>query len=105
MADQKTSLLINRQVPEYIRDEYPLFITFLEAYYEYLETKQGSQINDLVAKSKDLRNISDVDDSIDDFENSFFNSYATLLPKDGNIDKAFLIKHVLPIYLSKGNEK
>jgi len=104
MSDNKVSLLINRQVPEFVRDEYPLFITFLEAYYEYLETKQGTQINDLISVSKDLRNLSDVDDSIEDFEQQFFNSFATYLPKDVTVDKAFLIKNVLPIYLSKGSE-
>ena len=104
MSDLKTSLLVNRQVPEFIREEYPLFITFLEAYYEYLETKQGSELNDLTAKAKDLRYLSDVDSSIDDFESNFFNSYATLIPKDVQVDKAFLIKNVLPLYLSKGSE-
>ena len=105
MSFANTSILINRQVPEFIREEYPVFITFLEAYYEYLETKQGTEINDLTAKSKDLRNLSDVDDSIEDFEQQFFNSYATFLPKDVEIDKAVLIKNVLPLYLSKGSEK
>ena len=76
MADNLTSLLINRQVPEFVREEHPLFITFLEAYYEYLEQKQGTQINDLTTRAKDLRYISDVDDSIDDFEINFFNNYA-----------------------------
>ena len=104
MSDNKVSLLINRQVPEFVRDEYPLFITFLEAYYEYLETKQGTQLNDLTSVSKKLRNLSDVDDSIEDFEQQFFNSFATYLPKDVTVDKAFLIKNVLPIYLSKGSE-
>ena len=105
MSDLKTSLLVNRQVPEFIRDEYPLFITFLEAYYQFLETKQGTKLNDLTQRAKDLRYISDVDESIDDFENNFFNTYATLLPKDVEVDKAFLIKNVLPLYLAKGNEK
>jgi hypothetical protein len=104
MSNLKTSLLVNRQVPEFIREEYPLFITFLEAYYEYLETKQGSELNDLTTKAKDLRYLSDVDSSIDDFESNFFNSYASLIPKDVQVDKAFLIKNVLPLYLSKGSE-
>jgi len=104
MSDLKTSLLVNRQVPEFIREEYPLFVTFLEAYYEYLETQQGTQLNDLTAKAKDLKYLSDVDSSIDDFETSFFNSYATLIPRDVQVDKAFLIKNVLPLYLSKGSE-
>ena len=104
MSDLKNSLLVNKQVPEFIREEYPLFITFLEAYYEYLETKQGTEKNDLLAKAKDIRYISDVDQSISDFENNFFNTYATLIPNDVQVDKAFLIKNVLPLYLSKGSE-
>jgi hypothetical protein len=104
MADNLTSLLINRQVPEFVREEHPLFITFLEAYYEYLEQKQGTQINDLTTRAKELRYISDVDDSIDDFEINFFNNYASLLPRDVEVDKATLIKNVLPLYLSKGSE-
>ena len=104
MSDLKTSLLVNRQVPEFVREEYPLFITFLEAYYEYLETKQGTQLNDLTSKAKDLKYLSDVDLSIEDFESNFFNSYASLIPKDVEVDKAFLIKNILPLYLAKGSE-
>ena len=104
MSDNLTSLLINRQVPEFVREEYPLFVTFMEAYYEFLEQKQGTQLNDLTTRSKDLRYISDVDQSIDDFEESFFNSYAELVPRNVQVDKAILIKNVLPIYLSKGSE-
>ena len=105
MSDYKTSLLVNKQVPEFIRDEYPIFVSFLEAYYQFLETKQGSEKNDLVSKSKDLRYITDVDASIDDFEDSFFNTFASLVPHTTEVDKAFLIKNVLPLYLAKGNEK
>ena len=104
MSDLRTSLLVNRQVPEFIREEYPLFISFLEAYYEYLETKQGTQLNDLTQRAKDLRNLSDVDDSIDDFEEQFFATYASLVSKDVEVDKSFLIKNVLPLYLAKGSE-
>ena len=104
MTDKLTSLLVNHQVPEFVREEYPIFINFLEAYYEYLEQKQGTQLNDLTAKAKDLRYISDVDDSIDDFEVNFFNTYASLVPRDVAVDKSSLIKNVLPLYLSKGSE-
>ena len=105
MLEQKVSLLINRQVPEFVRDEYPTFIRFLEAYYEFLENKQTGKNNDLNVKSKDLRYLSDVDYSIGQFEDSFFNTFADLLPKDVQVDKAFLIKQLLPFYLAKGNEK
>jgi hypothetical protein len=101
----KTSLLVNRQVPEFVREEHPLFISFLEAYYEFLENEQGVQNNDLTKTSKDLRYLHDVDFSIDSFEDSFLNQYANLVPKDVKIDKAFLIKNLLPLYLAKGNPK
>ena len=104
-TDYKTSILVNRQLPEFVRDEYPLFQTFLEAYYEFLEQQQGTEQNDLITKAKDLRYISDVDYSIDEFEQQFFNTFAALFPRDVSVDKAFLIKHVLPLYLSKGSEK
>jgi len=101
----RTSVLINRQLPEFIRNEYPLFQAFLEAYYEYLEQKQGTQKNDLISAAKSLRTVADVDESINDFENNFFNSFATLFPKEVSVDKALLIKKALPFYLSKGSEK
>jgi len=102
--DQKTSILINRQLPEYVREEYPLFLTFLEAYYEFLESKQGSQKNDLTTQLKSLRDISDVDESIEEFETQFLNSFASLIPVDAQVDKSFLLKNILPLYQSKGSE-
>jgi len=104
MSFANTSLLINRQVPEFVREEYPLFISFLEAYYEFLEQKQPGQLNDLTRQAKNLRNISDVDLSIEQFETSFFNTFASLIPRDSLVSRDFLIKNVLPLYLSKGNE-
>jgi hypothetical protein len=105
MPDTLNSLLVSSQVPEFVREDHPLFIAFLEAYYEFLENKQGIQKNDLLKKSKDLRNVADVDVSIDEFEEQFFNTFASLLPRDSVLDKATLIKNVLPLYLSKGSEK
>lgn len=105
MSDQKTSLLINRQVPEFVREEHPNFIAFLEAYYEFLENKQGTKKNDLNTQAKQLRYVSDVDASIASFEDNFYNTFANLVPRDVSVDKGILIKHILPLYLAKGSEK
>ena len=104
-TDLKTSLLVEGQVPEFVREQHPAFISFLEAYYEFLEQEQGVQNNDLTSKGKLLRNVSDVDVSIDEFEESFINNFASLIPQEAISDKAFLIKNVLPLYLSRGNIK
>jgi alpha-tubulin suppressor-like RCC1 family protein len=105
MTTQKTSILINRQLPEFIKEEYPLFQTFLEAYYEYLETKQTGIDNDLITRAKELRYSKDVDSSLEDFQDQFINTYLSLFPQNTEVDKSFLIKNILPIYLAKGTEK
>ena len=103
-TDFKTSLLVGRQLPEFVRDEYPTFVTFLEAYYEFLEKKQGTQKNDLVNAAKSLRDIRDVDSSIAEFETNFYNTYASLIPIEVQSDKALLFKHLVPLYRSKGSD-
>lgn len=109
MTDFKTSLLIDKQVPQFIREDYPKFISFLEAYYEFLENEQFtnsvSQKNDLTTQIKKLRYLSDVDRSLDDFEDQFMNMYAPLIPMETEISKDFLLKNIYPLYNSKGSEK
>jgi hypothetical protein len=102
--DKKTSILVSGQLPEFVRDEYPLFATFLEAYYEFLENKQGSNKNDLITEAKNLKTIFDIDQSIDEFEQYFFNTYASLVPVDLQGNKDLLIKNILPLYQAKGSE-
>jgi hypothetical protein len=101
-TDLRTSILVNRQVPEFVREEHPFFISFLEAYYEFLEQQEN---NDVITQGKKLRLVSDVDESIEQFEKNFFNTYASLIPRDLVVSKEVLIKNILPFYLSKGSEK
>jgi hypothetical protein len=104
MTTLKTSLLVNKQIPEFIREDNPKFVHFLEAYYEFLETQQGTQKNDLISKAKDLRYIQDVDYSLEAFEEHFFNVFLSKLPRDVEVNKALLIKNIMPLYLAKGSE-
>ena len=104
--DLKTSLLVNRQVPEFVRDEYPIFVAFLEAYYQFLEgtANTGTTANNLVTTAKSLRDIRDVDSSLDSFETNFYNTYGSLIPLDVQADKALLFKHLVPLYKAKGSD-
>lgn len=103
MTNLRTSSLVYKQVPEFVRDEYPKFVSFLESYYEFLEEKQGTQNNDLIEKSKTLRDISDIDRSLDDFEDNFYEKFAALLPKETEVRKDILFKNLNRLYLAKGN--
>ena len=104
--DLKTSLLVNRQVPEFIRDEYPTFVTFLEAYYQFLEgtANTGTTANNLVTTAKNLRDIRDVDTSLEDFQTNFYNTYGSLIPLDVQANKELLFKHLVPLYKAKGSD-
>jgi hypothetical protein len=100
MTSLKISNLVRNQVPEFIRHEYPKFVSFLEAYYEFLETQQGTQKNDLINQAKSLRYLSDVDSSLDTFENNFYEKFASLLPRDTSVRKDILFKNLTNLYLS-----
>ena len=103
-TDLKTSVHINYQLPEFIREEYPLFKSFMEAYYEFLENKQNGVDNDLITRAKNLKNISDIDLSLDDFEQQFIQTYVNLFPQNTEVTKDFLIKNSLALYKAKGTE-
>ena len=105
-VDLKTSILVSRQIPEFVRDEYPTFVTFLEAYYEFLEGSANTGItsNNLVSTAKSLRDIRDVDLSLSAFETNFYNTYGSLIPLDIQTNKALLFKHLVPLYKTKGSD-
>lgn len=98
MTDKRVSILIKNQLPDFVLEDHPRFVSFIEAYYEFLD-------NTSYGKAKDMRHIYDVDLFIDEFEQQFFNSFIPYLPRDTKVNKEFLIKNILPLYLSKGSEK
>ena len=60
---------------------------------EYNLLDNYPKLNEPRYVAKNLRTISDVDDSLDKFESNFFNTYASLIPRDVAVDKEFLIKN------------
>jgi hypothetical protein len=113
MIDNKTSLLIPSQLPEFVRDsdEYKNFNLFLNAYYEWLETinitdkfnKSPAANNQGVTyASKNLLNYNDIDSTIDDFIDYYTNDFLQYFPKDILISKQKAIKFARELYQSKG---
>ena len=116
LSNQKPSLLIRQQLPEFIRDDsnYAIFVSFLEAYYAWLETSQAANTSNTVATStgqgvihasKNLLNYIDVDNTLDDFIQYFINDFLPYIPKDVLLDKTKLLKISKEFYQSKGTEK
>ena len=90
----KQSIAVQRQIPEHIRENYPVFVEFIKLYYDYLQQTQA----------QDLEGIRDVDTTLEEFIDNFKSELSTNLPVDMSQDKRFLIKHLKEFYLSRGSE-
>lgn len=90
----KISTLVSRQLPEFVREDYPTFVAFVEAYYEFLE-QQGV----------DLAKVRDIDDTLDTFIVQFKKEVAHNLPRlSPEHDERFVLANIKDQYLAKGSE-
>lgn len=94
------SPFIANQFPQIYREEGPLFIAFVKAYFEWLE-----QQDQIIYDSRRLLEYRDVDKTIDLFINNFKKKYMFPIPEDIAGDKRLLQKHIKEIYGSKGTER
>jgi len=92
MSRTQLSSVVSRQIPEFIREDYPTFVAFVEAYYEFLQT-QGV----------DLSSVKDLDKTLDSFIDQFKKELAHNFPNIVS-DERFLLAHIKDQYLAKGSE-
>ena len=92
MSRTKLSSVVSRQIPEFIREDYPTFVAFVEAYYKYLQD-QGV----------DLSTARDIDQTLETFIIEFKKELAHNLPAVQG-DERFILTHIKDQYLSKGSE-
>ena len=100
ISNNKISHLISTSVPFFVRNDHPNFVSFLEAYYRYLE-----QEDETLNQIKLLRNNIDIDQSLELFLQKFYDNYLHLIPNEVLADKTLLVKHIKDFYRSKGTEK
>lgn len=97
---QSLSHLIANQLPDFVRNEYPVFVTFLEKYYEFLD-QDGEVNNFLLNYEKNF----DINRTLDTFLPKFKNQYAQNFPLTAQLDDRRLIKFIKQFYEAKGSEK
>ncbi len=86
--------IVASQLPEFIRAQYPTFVSFVEAYYEWLGNN-----------SVDLTQIRDIDTTLDEFIKYFKAELAQNYPVSSSYEtERYLLKHVRDQYLAKGSE-
>lgn len=96
---EKISTLVPSQLPEFVRSDYSTFVSFLEAYYEFLEQDQSSQ--ELI---QNALSYSDIDKTASSFVQYFLKNYATSISPSLLANKPLLIKRINDLYTSKGGE-
>lgn len=97
--NNKTSLLVTQQLPEFVRDnpDYANFSLFLKAYYEWME-----QTGQVTEGSKNLLSYKDIDRTANNFLQYFTNDFLPNFPKESLIDERQAVKVAKQLYNSKG---
>ena len=57
LVKTKVSTVVSKQLPEFVREDNAQFVSFLEAYYEFLEQ----------SNKRNLESLRDIDDTVDSF--------------------------------------
>ena len=97
---KKISSLESSQFPEFIRDEGPKFVSFLKAYYEFLEQDGGA-----VRAARSIGDNQDIDRTVDSFVEYFRREFMLSIPKSTLADKRLLTKHIREFYRTRGSQE
>lgn len=90
----KQSIAAQRQIPDHIKENYPVFVEFIKLYYDFLEQTQAQQ----------LESIRDIDTTLDEFIDKFKAELSNNFPVELTGDKRLVLKHLREFYLSRGSE-
>ena len=96
---EKISTLVSSQLPEFVRSDFATYVSFVEAYYRFLEQDQGA-----LEIVQNARSYSDIDTTTESFVNYFLANYAQNIPLGVLTNKRLLIKRIRDLYESKGSE-
>lgn len=100
ISNNRISTIVSSQLPFFVRNDHPNFMTFLEKYYEYLE-----QNDKVVNRIKNLQRYRDIDLTEDQFAEKLYSTFLKYIPKDVLANKKILIKDIKDFYRAKGTEK
>lgn len=95
----KTALNIAyKQLPDFIRDNesYAKFVSFLEAYYDWM-----AENGNIEERTKNILNYKDIDNTLSEFEQYFYNEFLTYFPETTLANKRELVKLSKEFYRRK----
>ena len=97
-VEKHISNFIEGQFPEFYKEHGPVFIQFVKAYYEWMESADNP-----VGEARSLLTYRDIDTTVTEFLEYFQKKYLYGIPFNIIINKRYLLKHILDVYRSKGS--
>lgn len=89
------SVALERQIPEYVRGEYELFVNFIKAYYEFLDQTQ----------QRNLEDIRSVENTLEEFVIRFKKELSVLFPTNSLENERFILQRIREFYQSRGSKE
>lgn len=89
------AIALERQIPEYIRGEYELFVNFIKAYYEFLNQTQ----------QRNLEDIRSIENTLDEFIVRFKKELSVLFPTNSITDERFILQRIREFYQARGSKE
>ncbi len=99
------SSLVSENLPDFVTEDYPKFVVFLEEYYKWLESRDNAYFAPL-----SLNGLVDIDRTVDDFIKHFKSYIFPKFPerfksvKGDELDTRLTIKKIRDFYQSKGTK-
>ena len=97
ITDNKLSLQVDDQIPDFVQEYYPLFVTFMTSYFQWLD--QGGNPQNVL---QSLQLNRDIDSTNSSLVTRFMNQYMSEFPQEPAADRSLLIKHFRRFYERKG---
>jgi hypothetical protein len=101
--------IVSKQIPEFIRDDYPTFVAFIEAYYEYMDKKTftvGASGPTYLGgnQQRNLEAITNIDETLDEYIQFFKNELDIFGENYDYIDQRLFLRKVKELFVAKGVE-
>lgn len=91
---------VETQLPEFIRDDHPEFIKFIQEFFRWRERKEGP-----LYMLRRLFSLQDINTTSIELMEFFFREYAPTFPRSTVLSPSVIIKNIRQFYLAKGTEK
>ena len=95
MIKTPISIALERQIPEFIREEHAVFVNFIKAYYAFLDETQ----------QRNLEDIRSIENTLDEFIIRFKKELSAIFPTNALQNERFILQRIREFYKTRGSSE